>query len=47
MLGIASGLEYLHSLKPTVVHGDLRAVWLKSAVEYSIYSNSQLVKRVD
>ncbi|KAL5480348.1 hypothetical protein ACEPAI_1618 [Sanghuangporus weigelae] len=25
-LGVARGLEYLHSLKPQVIHGDLRAV---------------------
>lgn len=26
MLGIAKGMEYLHSLHPAVVHGDLRSV---------------------
>lgn len=26
MLGIAEGMEYLHSLHPAVVHGDLRSV---------------------
>lgn len=27
MLGVAVGMEYLHTMKPTVIHGDLRAVY--------------------
>lgn len=26
LLDIASGLEYLHAMQPTIVHGDLKSV---------------------